>query len=80
MKKISIFFITILTFSMPALAKKPEASLYKCQSWKDDIKHYTDLRRRGGRAKIMEDWKRARTKLENKFRAYECDGWGKKLK
>ena len=76
-----IAFILMTTFSTAhAGYRKPEASLKQCQYWKDEIKEYSELRRRGGTAKKMDKWYRAREDLEDKFSEYDCRYWGKKLK
>jgi hypothetical protein len=39
---------------------------------KDQIDHYTELRKKGASAGVMEQWKQQREKLKEKFRDMEC--------
>ncbi len=54
-----------------AASAQPEV-LRECQKIKDKIDHYNELRRAGGSGAKMDAWKRARRKLEKKFRDAGC--------
>lgn len=58
------------SFHMDAGAQS--ATLEECQKMKDKIDHYNDLRREGGSGAQMDAWKRARRKLEQRFRDEGC--------
>ena len=76
-KNLIIFMIFFTPFIAHA---KPEASLKKCQYWKDKVEGYTELRRDGGSSKQMEKWRKNRRKYAELFRDNSCDDWGRKIK
>jgi hypothetical protein len=39
---------------------------------KDQIDYYTELRKKGGSAGVMEQWKQQREELKEKFRDMKC--------
>jgi hypothetical protein len=51
-------------------------SLKKCLSIREDIEKYSELRRQGGSAMDMEEWKREKRKLEEQFRELDCKAYG----
>lgn len=79
MKTKAIVILAMVILPLTAHAK-PEASLRQCQSWKDRIDYYSDLRREGGSAREMERWRTERRKISEEFRAYDCHEWQRKLK
>jgi len=58
---------------------KSQATLRQCQYIQDKIEYYTDLRRSGGSARTMENWKRKRNYYEDKFGNQNCKKWNGKL-
>jgi len=74
MRSIKIFFaITLFCYIGVAYAESGrEPTLAQCQMLKDQIDHYTELRKKGGSAGVMEQWKQQREKLKEKFRDMEC--------
>ena len=56
------------------------ASLAKCQTIKDRIERYTGLRRRGGSANQMQQWKEQMRASEEQFRRIDCKDHRRKLR
>lgn len=56
-----------------------DASLVSCQSLKEHIEHYDNLRKKGGSAKQMEKWKVEREKYKKKYKRGNCKRWRKEL-
>ncbi|MTI14555.1 hypothetical protein [Sansalvadorimonas verongulae] len=81
--KILTMLVTIaaLTFvsSHTYAATKAEKQIKQCQKWKDKIKKYDELRRKGGKAKDMDKWYRAREDLQAKFSDKNCRRWRHQL-
>jgi hypothetical protein len=74
---IVVFMVTLTTQQSIA---KGQGTLSQCQNTKDKIEHYTNLRRSGGSARIMEAWKRKRDHYKDLFSEQNCNKWRGKLK
>lgn len=73
-----VALLLTLLISLPAAADK--STLAKCQTLKDRIERYTDMRRRGGAAMQMQAWKEQLRATEAQFRRLECKDHRRKLK
>ena len=71
--------VVIALISLSAGTSAQEVPLDKCRRWQDRIDHYSLLRKRGGRAKQMENWRQSRATYEEKFRDNKCHRYGKQL-
>ena len=71
--------VLLALFLTTPVAAKP-ASLEKCQAIKDRIERYTGLRRKGGSAGQMQQWKEQMRASEDQFRRTDCKGHRRKLK
>jgi hypothetical protein len=65
-----------IAYSLAGPAGAQKADLETCRKIQAQIDHYTDLRRRGGRASEMERWKQKRSEYEEQFREYACHKHG----
>ena len=74
---VTISLLAILV-AMPAAAET--TALAKCQAVKDRIERYTSLRRKGGSASRMQQWKEQLRASEEQFRRLECKDHRRKLK
>jgi hypothetical protein len=74
MKKISIRVVTVLLlallFTTPVAAKTTTQA--KCQSINDRIERYTGLRRKGGSASQMQQWKEQLRASGEQFHRMNC--------
>ncbi len=57
-----------------------DLSLEKCRQLKDQIEHYTKLRRAGGSASKMDRWKRLRADKQGAYDQGDCRKYRGKLK
>ena len=57
-----------------------DLSLERCQDLQNRIEEYDRLRKKGGKARQMEQWKQEREKLKDEFRDGNCRQWGKQIK
>ena len=74
----SLLFFSLLVFSTPP-AIAAQGSLNYCQNMSDKIRYYTNLRRKGGSAKRMENWKNQRKNYQGKFNSRNCKKWRDQL-
>jgi hypothetical protein len=63
-------FLMCLGVSQAAYSQ--DVPLRQCQKLKDAIEQYDELRRQGGRASAMDNWKRQRREKDEAFRRYGC--------
>lgn len=76
-RAVAILLLALIT-ATPALAET--ATIAKCQTLKDRIERYTSLRRKGGSASQMQQWKEQIRASEQQFRRLECKDHRRKLK
>ena len=74
---VSLFFLLLTVFATSASAQ--DLPLEECQKIQDKIYYYNDLRKKGGSAERMEEWKREREIYKDKFRDNHCRKYGKKI-
>jgi hypothetical protein len=74
----AVMLIALFVGLAPAAAGTP-ASLSKCQGIKNKIDHYTDLRRGGGSARRMSNWKQRRDHYQDQFSEHNCKRWRNRL-
>jgi hypothetical protein len=67
-----------LLITTPVAAQKP--TLAKCQTVKDRIERYTGLRRKGGSASQMQQWKEQLRASEDQFYRMDCKDHRRKLR
>ncbi len=67
--------ISVLIFTNSTSAQTMTKS--RCESLRDEIEHYSSLRRKGGSASQMERWKQERKKLEEKYKEGGCKKYGR---
>ncbi len=72
--------IAILLNNAALAGPAKQASLEECLQLRAEIEDYTELRRRGGSAEDMDDWKRSRRELEQRFRDMRCRRYGKAVR
>jgi hypothetical protein len=70
--------VLLALFLTAPVAAKP-AALEKCQAIKDRIERYTGLRRKGGSAGQMQQWKEQLRANEDQFRRMDCKNHRRKL-
>ena len=70
--------LTTPVVAEPAKTAKT-ATLAKCQTLKDRTERYTALRRKGGNAIQMQQWKEQLRASEEQFRRLECKSLRRKL-
>ncbi len=75
-RRMTVLLLTIL-ITTPVAAQT--VTLAKCQAIKDRIERYTGLRRRGGSAGQMQQWKEQLRASEEQFRRMECKDHRRKL-
>ncbi len=76
------FLALALLVTVATLMHSPPVSadaVKTCQKHKDRIERYNRLRRRGGDAALMEEWKRERRKSENEFSRLKCRKYKRQL-
>ena len=71
--------VLLALFLTAPVAAKP-ANLEKCQVIKDRIERYTGLRRKGGSAGQMQQWKEQLRANEDEFRRMNCKDHRRKLR
>ncbi len=71
--------LTCLAWSAPTSARE-QGSLERCQNIKNQIERYTHLRRSGGTARSMEQWKQGRDQYNELYTELNCIKWRNKLK
>lgn len=76
---IRVAAVLLLTFVFTVPATAQTATLAKCQAVKDRTERYTDLRRKGGSATQMQQWKQQLRASEDRFRRLECKKHRRKL-
>ena len=70
---LSIILVTSFALLSPdVFAGKQDEGLHVCQFYKDEIEKYEDLRRGGGSASEMDQWKKKKREYEEKFRNGNC--------
>ncbi|MDZ7784230.1 MAG: hypothetical protein U5K56_15265 [Halioglobus sp.] len=76
--------VTVTLLALSALTTAPavagEASLEECRALKERIDHYTSLRRMGGSASQMNEWKKQRRRAEKQFRDKGCNDYRRELR
>lgn len=77
-RAVAILLLTLLIATPGAAAQT--ATLAKCQTIKDRIERYTGLRRRGGSASQMQQWKEQLRASEEQFTRLECKDHRRKLR
>jgi hypothetical protein len=77
-KRLAAVMLLALFLTAPVAAKP--ASLEKCQAINDRIERYTVLRRKGGSAGQMQQWKEQLRASEDQFRRMDCTGHRRKLR
>jgi hypothetical protein len=75
-RRMTVLLLALL-ITTPADAQK--STLAKCHTVKDRIERYTGLRRRGGSAGQMQQWKEQLRASEEQFRRMECKDHRRKL-
>jgi hypothetical protein len=73
---VAILLLALLTIT-PVAAQTE--TLAKCQTIKDRIERYTGLRRKGGSASQMQQWKEQLRASEEQFRRADCKDHRRKL-
>ena len=73
-----VLFTALL--SVPFAAGDEPEQLARCQSYKDKIEKYTELRRRGGGSGQMDSWRRQRNEYNDRFSAEKCKRFRRRLK
>lgn len=76
-RAVAILLLALMTAG-PAHAET--ATIAKCQTLKDRIERYTSMRRKGGSASQMQQWKEQIRASEQQFRRFECKDHRRKLK
>ncbi len=73
--------LLVLTFITPTSNAQTNDTwpLTRCQQIQKQINYYSDLRKRGGSAEQMEQWKQQREKYKEDFDRGNCKQWGKQL-
>jgi hypothetical protein len=82
MQKTVMRLVTVVLLALflnAPLAAKP-ATLEKCQAIKDRIERHTGLRRKGGSAGQMQQWKEQLRANEDQFRRMDCKDYRRKLR
>jgi len=75
-----IFCISLLSVSLfSSICFAQQASLVQCQSLKQSIEKYQHLRRKGGKATVMERWKDRLRYNTAQFRASQCQKYKRQL-
>jgi hypothetical protein len=75
----ALLLLSIL-LTTPVVAEPAKtATLAKCQTLKDRTERYTALRRKGGNAIQMQQWKEQLRASEEQFRRLECKSLRRKL-
>ena len=72
--------IVLLALPITTLATTQSVTPAKCQSIKDRIERYTVLRRKGGSAGQMQQWKQQLRISEEQFRRLDCRDHRRKLR
>lgn len=75
-RAVAILLLALMT-AAPTLAET--ATIAKCQTLKDRIERYTSMRRKGGSASQMQQWKEQIRASEQQFRRLECKDHRRKL-
>lgn len=76
------FFITLFFGSFILSTQSVNAAqgtVEYCQKVSDKIRYYSSLRKLGGSAKKMENWKQQRKKYKEKFTNRNCKQWKDQL-
>jgi outer membrane lipoprotein-sorting protein len=73
-----VAIVLLALFLTAPVAAKP-ATLEQCQGIKDRIERYTGLRRKGGSAGQMQQWKEQLRANEDQFRRMDCKDHRRKL-
>lgn len=73
-----VILLLALAIATPAIAQSVTPA--KCQSIKDRIERYTALRRKGGSANQMQQWKAQLRASEEQFRRQDCKDYRRKLR
>lgn len=66
--------------STGTIAREPDASLDTCRQIKEKIERLDALRKGGGSAQKMDQWKRRRQVHKDEFDALRCRHWGNQLR
>ncbi len=64
--------IAILAIALPTHATDRQGTLKQCQTIKDNIERYTNLRRQGGRSAQMSAWQKQRNGYKKRYAEYRC--------
>lgn len=76
-------FVILLTLCISTTISKmtlaADGSLKQCQGYNKKIEYYTALRRNGGSAKSMENWKQKRNGYKERFSNRKCRKWGREI-
>ena len=82
MKFSKSFHYPVLVFALGISSSglAQDLSLEKCRRLKDQVEHYTKLRRAGGSAAKMDRWKRLRTDKQEAYDQGDCRRHRGKLK
>lgn len=75
----AVLLLTILVATPVAAKPEQAATLAKCQTLKDRTERYTAMRRKGGNASRMQQWKEQLRASEEQFRRLECKSFRRKL-
>jgi hypothetical protein len=71
--------VLLLALAIATPVAAETATIAKCQSLKDRIERYTDMRRKGGSASQMQQWKEQVRASEQQFKRLECKDHRRKL-
>ncbi len=77
------WLVFILTLSACCLSSTAQAeksgTLSLCQTLQSRIGYYEALRREGGSAQEMDNWRKQRRAQQKEFGRLRCSRWGKQL-
>ena len=72
--------VLLLALFLATPVSAQTSTLAKCQTIKDRIERYTGLRRKGGSASQMQQWKEQLRASEEQFRCMDCKDHRRKLR
>jgi hypothetical protein len=75
-KVLSISMVLAVSSLYSAIVLSQTPDVEECKRLKARIDQYTELRKTGGTAAEMEQWKRARAEYEEQFRSIGCHKLG----